>query len=213
MKIVHMSDIHGHFGSLIDCIPECDLIIDTGDFLPNNRRGPEDIGFQKDWIFKKRGGIQRLIKKARLGVVSVPGNHCWANVADFCDGWKTLNHELVTIEGLTIYGLPGVPFFGGEWNHEEGPETMSHNANKAFAQPMDILACHCPPWGVLDWTGTEHIGNKALTMALSHEIEMYMPKYVLCGHVHEQGGKSAQYNGTTVINSACGINMIEKVLT
>jgi Icc-related predicted phosphoesterase len=207
MKIVHTSDIHGHFGSLIDIIPECDLIIDTGDFLPNNRRGPEDIGFQKDWIFKKRSGIQRLIKKARLGVVSVPGNHCWANVADFCDGWKTLNHKLVTIEGLTIYGLPGVPYFGGHWNHEEGPETMSHNAANAFAQPMDILACHCPPKGVLDWTGLEHIGSKALRDAL--ECGYNYPQWVLCGHVHEQGARTVLFEGSRVVNSACNWTAIE----
>lgn len=65
---------------------------------------------------------------------------------------------------------------------------------------IDLLVTHAPPKGILDG-GIYHYDITLLPV-----LRTVMPKYYLCGHIHQDGGKMAEFRSDTgvtrVINSA-----------
>jgi len=58
---------------------------------------------------------------------------------------------------------------------------------------LDILICHQPPYGYLDQTNhpsapKEWRGKHAGSKVILDYIKKYQPKYVFCGHIHENPG-------------------------
>jgi len=202
-----MSDTHG---SVIVPSPKmaCDLIVHSGDLMPNQQTGPNDAGFQKDWCMRKREMLSRLARHARLGVLYVPGNHDWVDPEPYVYGeWTTLVDRAITIEGVRFYGLPWIPHMGGFWNYEARVPELIEKTQAAFDALPDVLVAHCPPMYCGDLAWTDFIGNPALSQRLvlgSHRI-----RHVLCGHNHEQAGFTGTMGGAVVINSATTIRRIE----
>ncbi|MES2461809.1 MAG: hypothetical protein V4671_14590 [Armatimonadota bacterium] len=61
---------------------------------------------------------------------------------------------------------------------------------------MDIVLSHGPPKGVLDGPG--RWGSPGLLAYM----ERHQPRLVVCGHIHECGGKQERIGETLVINAA-----------
>jgi Icc-related predicted phosphoesterase len=70
---------------------------------------------------------------------------------------------------------------------------------------LDILLCHQPPFGVLDRVNfpgvpKDWLGKRAGSKVILNYIKKKQPRYVFCGHMHENKGK-AKIGKTLVYNA------------
>ncbi len=108
-----------------------------------------------------------------------------------------LSDELVTIEGMRIYGSPWTPIFlpNQAFSLERGSGALA----KKWAQipdNIDILLTHCAPSGMLDGA---HLGCNLLRARLYGMKPP--PKLHVFGHIHEGYGKWGAED-TLFINAA-----------
>ena len=183
MKILHISDTHGHHRFLN--IPEnIDMIIHSGDFSNYRdvyKNEPETREFLH-WY----GNLDIKYK------ILIAGNHDsvafnWPK--EFKKNCKERNiiyleNETINIEGINIFGTPVQPIFGN-WYFQKKREKLDKFWNN-IPDNTDILIVHGPPKGILDLSydkdhKLEYCGCKALRR---HILERIKPKFVLFGHVH-----------------------------
>ena len=217
MKIYHCSDWHGQLS--IDS-EDCDIIICSGDLLPNKSRGKLEIEvpFQTDWVNKNIDKFVALIGSKRFLFCS--GNH---DFIDPCPILKNaglnainINDSFVEIEDIKFFGFPWVPFIANEWNFELldadlGLKTQSILGS--IISQIDVLVCHCPPYGFRDSEGGRMFGNSYLSSLLYYGCEKW-PRLILTGHLHGGFGTVEMPNGETrgqciVSNAACGVIKLE----
>lgn len=185
---MHLSDTHGSFPQLPK---SAELVLHTGDFCPNfivtDRVAEAEL--QADWLVRKRYAIQKWLGGRSMLVTQ--GNHDFTDIVGV--GIEDISNRKFEVEGWSFYGLPWVPAFG-PWNWGASPEGLT----KAMyhVPDVDVLLAHAPPIGILDFCPGGHIGNGALLGDL-HRFH-----YVLCGHVHEQGGGMKMHGQTTIMNNA-----------
>jgi Icc-related predicted phosphoesterase len=213
MKICHLSDSHGLPRKPI--YDNADVVVHTGDMLPNRTRGNRDIepGYQEDWLV----GVMKSWA-AWLGtrpLVYVAGNH------DFFDPIPLMRRAgmdahnvlgtVVKLQGLSFMGLPDIPWMGGEWNHERWEEQIAEHISAILDYRPDVVLGHCPPHGLLDAPYANnpgyHIGSTAIANALT--FHWHEPKAYLCGHCHEHGGKEAKIRNTIISNAATTRRLVE----
>lgn len=194
MKIIAISDLHGH---LIDIAP-CDVLCIAGDICPAHNH---NISYQREWV---RAPFCDWIKKIPAKhVIVVAGNHDWVFDLNEREN-KPSNKEAVlyalkktgkcsyledvsvVIDGVKFYGTPWQPIFY-HWAFNLSEEDL----NKKFAlipEDVDVLIAHGPPKGYCDCVNqhgsvgvkVEHLGSEALY----NHIKRVMPKYVAVGHIH-----------------------------
>lgn len=218
MLIAHISDNHG---GLIP-IPECDIIVHSGDLLPNNpfiKDFPNEPKYQSNWISHRKKKIKNWIGDKPFLFCS--GNHDFINVQEaFCSyGIKaiSLNNRIVEFAGLSFYGFPYIPYDEGRWKFEKTIPEMTDMINlmksnlKEYGKKLDILVCHCPPYGYMDFDNGKHWGNSVLSNWLHFSDECNLPKYIMFGHVHSSYGieKLECFENITLSNAATTINKIE----
>ena len=193
MRIVAISDQHGHLPD----IPECDLLIVAGDQCHDNFRGgtarssPE---LQYQWFQNKWLPWRRAQPATRCAITW--GNH------DFC-GHEHQNVELdglthivcdklITKAGLRIYMTPWSNQFM-DWAFMKEPAALQPYYDAI--PECDILVSHQPPMGYgsqcryLDprdgQMKTEQVGSFELRDAILEK----RPGRVVCGHVHSGYGQ------------------------
>jgi len=209
VRILHISDTHG-------LLPElrtgADIIVHSGDFLPNRTRGVRAIEepFQAQWI---RDNADRL--KAWLGgrpFLFCQGNH------DFIDPVPELKEAginaidltmqyIVEHNGVRFFGFPWVKYFTGEWNWEAEERDIVRHLR--LVPPVDVLVTHGPIYGVLDQNiYRTRCGSQALKDFLRDVPTP--PKYVLHGHIHEAAGHTGWSRGIIVSNAA-GIQQVWEI--
>jgi Icc-related predicted phosphoesterase len=228
-NITHTSDTHSCFIRLPN---NNNIIVHTGDLLPNETRGNIDweIPFQKEWVGKKINEFKNWIgdRKFLFGL----GNH------DFIDPTPILRSagiDAINItnnhyeyQGVRFYGFPYIPFIAGEWNYECTSEEMTRQIRRlkdAVLQGVDVLVAHCPPYGILDaeytmrycntiaipeWSrrfGNIHLAN-FLAYGMDEIPKENRPKYLLCGHVHEHHGFADEF-GLTISQAATTAHTVE----
>ncbi len=106
-----------------------------------------------------------------------------------------LNHELVELEGLRIFGSPRTPDYGS-WAFMY-PEAEAEQQWEGVP-PCDILMTHGPPRGVLDLTSS---GERAGCPALLARVQALAPRLHVFGHIHEARGVEVRA-GTMLVNAA-----------
>jgi Icc-related predicted phosphoesterase len=185
MKILHISDTHCFHEQLNDKWnwEEIDLIIHSGD--ESNNIIPainyhESINFF-NWFSK-------INVKHKIFVA---GNHSTAidkrliTPGDIHSlGIIYLEHSLVDIEGIKIFGSPFTPTFGN-WSFMKSRNKLDNMWSK-IPEESDILVIHGPPYSVQDlsWNKDgflEYCGCKSL---LNH-CNRIKPKIVQTGHIHD----------------------------
>ena len=212
-SLLHISDTHG---GLTPLCAEGDVVVHSGDFLPNRTRGirPVEETFQRAWVEENAVKIREWIGGRKF--LFVPGNHDYADIGAALryigvDATELVDEPL-TIDGFTFVGFKWVPFFTGDWNYEIGPAEMSERLAPIAARldtgPIDVMVAHAPIYGVLDrnWRG-DRCGNKAMRTML--QAARHVPGFYLCGHIHEGHGYQAWERDTVIVNSAVGETLVK----
>jgi Icc-related predicted phosphoesterase len=104
-----------------------------------------------------------------------------------------LQDEYVTINDIKIWGSPWALEFGG-WAFMKTEQKMDEYVNK-IPNDIDILISHGPAYGILD---KETYGE----LCGSVNLHKPSPKYFVCGHIHEQGGRTKTIEETQYINAS-----------
>ena len=193
MKLLLFSDIHvnqHHCQRLVAMADQADLLIGAGDF-----------GALRKGIKKTIQWLQMIDKRAVL----VPGNaESFEELKQACQNWESavvLHGNGVEIAGTQFYGLGGgvpvTPF--GSWSYDFTEEEAQSLLKDC--PPEAVLVSHSPPFGILDISSRgQHLGSKAVRKIIE---ERSLP-LVVCGHIHESGGKKATLGDTTIINAGPG---------
>jgi len=199
MIIDFCSDLHGYFPKL----DGGDLLIIAGDLTASDKK-EQHILFLS-WLSK-----QEYRKK-----IWISGNH-----DNFLINTKYIpikNNDMeylcdsgTEFEGLKIWGTPWSLTFEGI-----NPKCMAFTCDteeelavkfSLIPDDIDILISHSPPYGILDKCNNGNVGSKSLRNILDRT----KPRLLVCGHIHEQGGKQIIYkrpgfgdeNNTICINAS-----------
>lgn len=155
----------------------------------------EEGRLQDEWIEARL--IPYLIKcNINLAnVVAINGNHDGCNFDKWFPNSLHTGAKTITVQGIKIGLLVGVPIFTTEWYEEIGPMEMESRI-KSIEPDIDILISHTPPYSILDnGHGDEHIGSQELYVALFGRsvFDSQAPYFTniklnLFGHAHEGRG-------------------------
>jgi Icc-related predicted phosphoesterase len=190
MKIIAISDTHKmHSGVIID---ECDVLVHAGDITGRGELMALE-SFNR-WI---------ALQPAKHKLV-IAGNH------DFCfqnehraaakatvTEYTYLQDEAVVIDGVKFYGTPWQPWFYN-WAFNVESETVRETIWANIPDDTDVLIVHGPPHGYGDRCKN---GDRPGCKKLLDRIREVKPKYVICGHIHEDYGLH-ELDGTTVVNAS-----------
>lgn len=177
MKILCLSDLHGHLPQ----IPDCDLLILAGDYSPDAKR-------QRMWLEMK---FQPWLKelRTRMDVIGVAGNHdtIFEDRPDLVPplDWIYLQDSGVEWRGIKIWGTPWQAIFF-DWGFNI-TEAEMYEKWQLIPPDTDILVLHGPPFMHGDYTP---YGNKnAGSPSLLNRIMEIQPKLAVAGHFHSGRGR------------------------
>ena len=195
MRIAFISDTHLRHRRYPIEVPECDLLIHSGDALAEGTEA--ELKMFAPWL-------EALKAKHKIFVA---GNHDWVFEKQNAlarsllpKGVIYLQDSQVEIEGLKIYGSPWQPEFC-EWAFNLKRGWPLRKKWELIPAGIDILITHGPPLGILDFSkfGDEHVGCADLRQEL-HRIK---PKVHCFGHIHGDYGTSIWANTLFVNASLC----------
>ena len=215
MIILPIGDLHGLKMIPPDC--EYDIIVFTGDF--EIYRASQLCEF-KSWVDVNFNPVPRLF---------IPGNHdlLWKNQKELNEGIKNWKYEIDIYDDLWHWGDPHgksqikvleKTFSTFSWCPFEKQleaaanywvfSTTDYEAitrKVSRLNSADVLITHCPPSCTLSFLPNYNtcIGIPEITDRIDNW------KTIICGHVHEQGGKMEEINGTKVYNVAMEYRLIE----
>ena len=184
MRLLAFSDVHRDdrkARELAEMAREVDVVVAAGDFASVH------IGLEK---------LIDMLVVIETPTVLVPGNNETEDaLREACQGWKAatvLHGEGTTIDGVDFYGLGGgVPPTPWDWSFDLTEEEASEKL--AGAPEGGVLVVHSPPKGHLDGRA---LGSEAVLLT----IEEKRPEVVICGHIHEDGGRDERIGPTRLYN-------------
>ncbi len=190
MRLLLFSDLHCNekaAAAIASQSAEVDVVVGAGDFA-TMRRGIEQT-------------IDRL-REIRRPTVLVPGNsESVDELESACQGWDqvhVLHGSAVDLLGVSFFGLgaavPETPF--GSWSYDLSEDDA--RAHLSACPVGAVLVSHSPPKGAVDVSSS---GESLGSVAVSQAIQEKRPRLVVCGHIHESAGKTAELHGTPVVNA------------
>lgn len=204
MKILAVSDLHGHLPTL----PPAEVICIVGDIFPGNMdRKPVEQGVWFEQVF-----LDWIANCRTAHIILVAGNHDYylesiaeelqqrfgpKRFTDLSEAEKEeqkliyLQDQEVTLNGFRFYGTPWTRSHAVMRNKAFCKN--NHTLLKLYSQiPIDVncLLSHDAPFkiGNLGFSGTD-LGNKPLTMVLQKRS----PDVFICGHLHSGSHKAATW--------------------
>jgi Icc-related predicted phosphoesterase len=134
----------------------------------------------------------------------IPGNH---DIRMNKIRFKSHKNKIVNILGK-VKEYKGIKFVGAsmspgtvELAKRFDNMTANINAELAYYENLpvgDVILSHCPPVYVLDTVNEKPLGS----LGLAEYILKHKPKLVVCGHIHEHGGKVDRVQDTEIVNVA-----------
>ena len=202
VRILHLSDTHGMHRSIERRfpLPPADVLIHTGDFSESGKKS--EIQDFNAWCAS--------LKSRYPHIIVIYGNHefhgflydkaCaetrtaaeWHRPAgrlqkSLLPAVTVLEHESVTVRGLTIFGSAWCAWHRGRAPGDASDAIEGKHRFDEIPQGVDLLLTHGPAWNVFDRLedSASHWGS---SKALRRAIEKARPRAHLFGHVHEQRG-------------------------
>lgn len=217
MNILHISDNHGaEFRGAAAWYGGADVILHTGDLMPNNSRSPvgDQHTQQSQWLIEN---APKIIKRLRgRPFLYVPGNYdyldpCWYLRDQGADAHNLYTEGAKTVNGVQFYGFPFVPMITGDRGFERAPADMwsliAPLKRLLDDGKVDVLAAHAPIYGVLDQNSNGvHFGSAVIRQVL--EDVRVRPRLYAHGQIHEAHGIVRDWNGMTVSNAATTVNWL-----
>lgn len=203
-KIVAISDSHNQHRFIK--IPECDLLIHSGDFSYIGKM--QDILEINKWFgeLKKTGIVKEII--------AICGNHDFIGeqnpnwIKEAFTNCIYLNEESYEIFGFKIFGSPITPSFGQWAFMRDRGEEIARNWSK-IPDDTEILITHGSPYGILDEVdrgivngmemSREHVGCEELRKRVE---ELKNLKLHCFGHLHDNNEQYRDPSGKIFVNAA-----------
>ena len=126
--------------------------------------------------------------------IGVYGNHCSGSYFEEL-GIKNMHLTTFEYKGLVFGG------FEGSVRYKNDPYAPMYTQEEATDMltdfpKVDVMLCHCPPFGINDEEEVAHQGFKALR----DYIEKHKPNYLLHGHTYpSEKNLVTQYQETKII--------------
>jgi Icc-related predicted phosphoesterase len=132
-------------------------------------------------------------------------------------GVHLLLDNLTEIGGVTFFGSPWCPNFGGKWAFEMEEKDLAEKyqfIEQGEGGPL-VVVSHTPAFGVCDVLFTEkygkefygkHLGSTALAHALA--VSKADIPLVLCGHIHGSRGEKVwqRASGMTLVQNVSALD-------
>ena len=211
-RIVCISDTHERHNEL--SLPEGDILIHAGDwtftgdsnaiiefidwfssqphkhkvFIAGNHEVSLDATLSEQYLARRFGMVGDFEKLRGF-------------VAKKRQGVHYLLDQQVELEGLTLYGSPWQPSFGG-WGFNQPRGASISKKWKMIPNKVDVLITHGPAYGFGDMLDTtERVGCVDLLNEIQDRVR---PKVHVFGHIHHAYGISSDYITTYINASSCG---------
>jgi Icc-related predicted phosphoesterase len=205
MKLLCVSDLHDQFDLFEpEKMPLADACLVAGDLTNWGLQGTErynEVGRAGDWL--------RAMGERYGQLLWIPGNHDIGVTARTFEAIPNvicaLNQTILvgpfSLQGISLTQCFENPMLKEVWDYM----TDSRKVDTAAFDfpPVDIVLSHGPPRGILDGPG--RWGSPGLLKY----IERHQPRLVVCGHIHEEGGKQVTIGKTLLVNTACQSVLIE----
>lgn len=208
LKICHISDLHNRHSKV--AIPECDLLICSGDISGMGYRSEVESFFK--WFNRQHQATYKVL---------VAGNHdITFDPKKNLDGCKPewlietmynlymrdspnnfyLENDSCEIMGLKIWGSPYSSWFNGEtWGFNVHRGKESNDLYSTIPLGTDIVITHGPPFGHNDWC--RDVRTAIGCEDLRYHVQRVKPLLCLSGHIHESYGYDFD-NDTYYFNGA-----------
>lgn len=209
MKICHISDTHGMKLCENTTIPECDVLIHSGDYSPWKGNlndltkfliwfesqpakvkiftaGNHDLVLDKKWAKKREDSINRIIS-----------TQLYQDAKLLIESYKVkyLENKEYVYEGVKFWGSPYSPTFGSDWafNADRGSDIKTIWG--LIPDDVNVLITHTPCFGILDevptsrrsaWHKDGHVGCEDLRDIIIKKLTNL--KLHCFGHIHDNYG-------------------------
>jgi Icc-related predicted phosphoesterase len=206
------SDYHGdrHLQqSALEQLPQVDWYVNCGDFCSWAGRLPEaeQLGCHPhgQGELETLAAFLQSVDASGTPWLFVPGNHeppaptlrLLNQQGNFRHGQIVTSPQLVTLGSFTALVVPLTPPCG--WCWKLGRDAIQQLIDTYASSSIQLVITHAPPLGVLD-EGGQWYRNGVPT--LKPLVTVLHPRYYFCGHMHLDGGKIVEQEGTTFANAA-----------
>ena len=184
VTILHISDTHSLHRAVQ--LPKADILIHSGDV--SQVGSDAEVRDFNDWLGSLKGNFKEIFvisgnhdywdtnERLRRGALAEAAAQSPEYFQRKITNARVLNHELVEVMGLRIWGAG--------WSPNRG-DSFSGNGYEDVPADVDVLVTHDAPRGIFDSVGGGHWGS---SQQLLQAIYRSKAKVHLFGHIHEQRG-------------------------
>lgn len=195
IKICCISDLHGLHRKMKHKIPECDILIISGDYT--NRGEKHQVDDFLKWLNEQHQCTFKVFIEGNHDIHSDPrfdwetGGDKWFDVllekhkVNTEDGSiSRLFNDSINLMGLNIWGSPITPdFFPESWGHNCPRGKQIKRYWDSIPENTDVVITHGPVYGKLDYVPYKG-GYYTGCADLDYRIQEIKPILHVCGHIH-----------------------------
>jgi Icc-related predicted phosphoesterase len=192
MKILAMSDIHGHFGVYEWMVHlaetnEIDLLVLAGDLLG----GHNDELTIEEAQRREAERIVGILQRASVPVVYIMGNDDQVSLEVDDSTIQPIHGRRIEYGHFNFVGYQySPPFMGGIFEKPEEEMGKDFSALEPLLNEGTVFVTHSPAKGILDWTTLSgHVGSSSIRDAISRNpIRAHVH-----GHIHGSFGRQGKH--------------------